>query len=743
MESVASGVFAQHLVANNSGLDINSSVAITSTGLEGPKRGGAGPDNHIISGSGGGGGSLATPKRMHHQVGAEIDALIEEASKKAYPLKRLESLGRGSSAYVYKTVMLDSLEVCAEKVVAVGDGKKRIQVLRELDILRKAVRKETAKYQSLRKSVTESIRQSVTLARKELKEAKMQREEAAAAADTQKGDSTTTGGGADEKKKRRKKKRRKKKRRSEDSDEEGGEGDSGDDDEDHFDSDGEPIEPTYYPPDGSQHIVNLLGIVPNPRDGTLSLCLEYMNAGSLQDVVKIGGCGGDEKVVMGISVQLVAGLEFLHGMRVIHRDLKPSNCLVDSRGVVKLADFGLARTLDKGASFAESFMGTMEYMAPERVVGKSYTFGSDIWSLGLTIHAVAVGKYPYDGVPGIDESFSSQADATGASEKRRTKKDYWTLLHCVQELPVPLPSADDGYSPVFIDFISKACAKEPRSRSAASELLKHDFISRAMAPNMIEGRRKRRGGDLTVTEALMSASEAASIANAWADYAGNALARTSDNEELANTHASLLSEQEREIVRKLTKSEVYQSKLTTSFMDSLAHDSLSANKIKTLAATVGCLEGILRTAFHAAVGDLRLAAMAAVVRSGNDVDIDKETLAIQPNKKALELKRLALIEMSSSEESSSESEEEEKKEEEKIDTDDENLMFSDEDCAPLTESEDSEDDSDEEERQAEMLELGRQLYEAQMVASGGGGAGPVPSGTLTLPPVDVPTRGGR
>ena len=81
--------------------------------------------------------SMATPKRIHSKVGAEIDQLIEEASRKAYPLKRLEHLGHGSSSTVYKTVMLESLEICAEKV-AVNNSKKRLQVLRELET-RKAV----------------------------------------------------------------------------------------------------------------------------------------------------------------------------------------------------------------------------------------------------------------------------------------------------------------------------------------------------------------------------------------------------------------------------------------------------------------------------------------------------------------------------------------------------------------------------------------------------------------------------
>ena len=66
------------------------------------------------------------------------------------------------------------------------------------------------------------------------------------------------------------------------------------------------------------------------------------------------------------AFQMTAGLAFLHGLRVMHRDLKPSNALISAAGRVKLADFGLARSMDSGQSLAESFVGTFDDMSPER-----------------------------------------------------------------------------------------------------------------------------------------------------------------------------------------------------------------------------------------------------------------------------------------------------------------------------------------------------------------------------------------
>ena len=126
------------------------------------------------------------------------------------------------------------------------------------------------------------------------------------------------------------------------------------------------------------------------------------------------------------------------------------------------------------------------------------------------------------------------------------------------------------------------CVKGPRQRMSASDLTKHDFVDKAKVPD-----KNKKCAHLDLTP-MMSAAEAASIANAWATYAANALARTADNEELANTNQGLMSDSERGLVRKLTKSEVFKSKETASFMDSLSHDSLSSNKMAALSKNIGC-----------------------------------------------------------------------------------------------------------------------------------------------------------
>ena len=636
--------------------------------------------------------SVMTPKQIHATAAAEIEALIEGAIHVAYPLQRLDNIGSGSSSYVYKSVMLDKLVICAEKVVVVNNSGKRLQMLRELEILRKALTKETKKYQ-LRKSKSQHLINNVSRSghiMQELQQGKARKEQ----------DNEKNGAKQNESKELTPSEIIKNEREKEMADlsvlqmsitlEELKKDNT---------------------PDGSNHVVGLLGIVPNPNDGTLSICLEYMDGGSLQDVMRSGGIQ-KESVLAAVSLQLVAGLDFLHGMRVIHRDLKPANCLINSDGIVKLADFGLARVLDKGHSLAESFLGTFEYMAPERVMGGKYTFASDVWSLGLTIHAVATGKYPYYINQDKDKSQSQ------AGENNVKQGDYWSLLNSIQDQPTLLPSAE-LFKDDFIDFIGKSCAKEVCYRSASSDLLKHPFLENVVIPSggshFEPNHYKTRFLESQKGLEFMSGAEANCIAEAWGSYAANSFAQSLEKEELNNRTSTNLTNEEVYKMKKFSnEAEREEAKNKSSTLLTLTSNSVSATKINALAREVGCSEILLRTAFHAAVGDLRLSAMKSIKKMEKmgmeSVDIDKHTIHVKSHRKALQLKYLANEDLSEPESESEESDEEEKKEEEHIDTDDENMMFSDNDC--YESSSDEEDSSDDEETaHMKMLELGKDLYD--------------------------------
>lgn len=193
----------------------------------------------------------------------------------------------------------------------------------------------------------------------------------------------------------------------------------------------------------------------DPTTGLMNLVVEYMDGGSLQDVVDHGGCS-DEAVIADITCQVLLGLSFLHENNAIHRDIKPGNILLNCDGAVKLADFGIAKVIDQinPNEMQNSFVGTKYYMAPERITNNKYSFPSDIWSVGMTILSIAKGKYPLcpDG----------------------KDLNYWDLLRyiCDDEPPTPGPTFSDEFN----DFIASCLKKNPAERLTVGQLLKHPFI---------------------------------------------------------------------------------------------------------------------------------------------------------------------------------------------------------------------------------------------------------------------------
>lgn len=142
------------------------------------------------------------------------------------------------------------------------------------------------------------------------------------------------------------------------------------------------------------------------QEGAVYICMEWMDGGSID---KLYHGGVPEGVLRKITYAAVRGLKSLkEEHNIIHRDVKPTNILANTRGQVKICDFGVSGNLV--ASIAKTNIGCQSYMAPERIssggttapgggVGAgavgTYSVQSDIWSLGLTIIECALGRYPY------------------------------------------------------------------------------------------------------------------------------------------------------------------------------------------------------------------------------------------------------------------------------------------------------------------------------------------------------------
>jgi len=132
-------------------------------------------------------------------------------------------------------------------------------------------------------------------------------------------------------------------------------------------------------------------------EGVVFISMEYVRGYALSDLTDANQ-GMPPRAVMGVARQICRGLQAAHEEGIIHRDIKPQNVLIDSKGEVKLMDFGIARMAEsKEAMTAVGLViGTPHYMSPEQVQGRPLDPRSDVYSMGIMIYEMLVGKRPFD-----------------------------------------------------------------------------------------------------------------------------------------------------------------------------------------------------------------------------------------------------------------------------------------------------------------------------------------------------------
>ena len=204
-------------------------------------------------------------------------------------------------------------------------------------------------------------------------------------------------------------------------------------------------------------------------DGSVAIVLEFMDAGSLADLLTSRGTPMTESHVVCVAARVLLGVSYLHGCcHIIHRDLKPSNLLLNSRGEVKISDFGVSGQLRPGQPQSSSWLGTTRYMAPERIDGRQYSYPSDIWALGITLLECATGAHPYH-----DGDVAMNGDGTPAN----APPDFWALRERITQDPAPRLQPGRGYSTQGCDFLAHCLQKEAEERWIAEQLSTHPWIA--------------------------------------------------------------------------------------------------------------------------------------------------------------------------------------------------------------------------------------------------------------------------
>ena len=206
-------------------------------------------------------------------------------------------------------------------------------------------------------------------------------------------------------------------------------------------------------------------------DNGVSFVMEYMGGGSVHDILKHHRTL-PEDVISELAKRVLEGLKYLHGMHIVHRDIKPSNLLVNDKGEVKIADFGVSHvveekqiSVDHEASHHDRYnnAGTCAYMSPERIDPESWggekngdEFSGDVWSMGVVVLECLLGHFPLIGA--------------------QQRPDWATLMCAIcfgEKVEMP-----ETASPEFQSFVMRCLEKDWRKRATVKELLDHPFVNR-------------------------------------------------------------------------------------------------------------------------------------------------------------------------------------------------------------------------------------------------------------------------
>jgi serine/threonine protein kinase len=216
----------------------------------------------------------------------------------------------------------------------------------------------------------------------------------------------------------------------------------------------------------------------------LWIVMEYCSVGSLESIIHSQGPFSEAQTAAAIK-QILYGLLSLHQNKKIHRDIKPANVLIDKNGLFKLADFGLATMLSSTLGNATSLCGTPYYVSPEVCQQNSYSYKTDVWSLGILMYFLLTGNVPASIRPLSPQELISAIPHYKPSvfelPGKPTPGYKWTQssefdldqlgLRSGQRFPAGQYWSDDAK-----DFLRCCLQHDISSRWEVAQLLQHRFI---------------------------------------------------------------------------------------------------------------------------------------------------------------------------------------------------------------------------------------------------------------------------
>ena len=212
---------------------------------------------------------------------------------------------------------------------------------------------------------------------------------------------------------------------------------------------------------------NIVGVYDVGREGNINyIVMELIEGKTLNEVIE-EEAPMDYRKVIDISKQVAAALRVAHKNKIIHRDVKPHNIMITNDGVVKLADFGIARAVnDATLSTGSKIVGSVHYFSPEQARGNYVDERSDIYSLGIVMYEMLTGKVPFDGDNPVTVA----------------------LKHINEEIVPPI-ELEPGIPPALDRCVMKATNKYQTNRYAnADELIQEleniSFVTNVAGPSI-------------------------------------------------------------------------------------------------------------------------------------------------------------------------------------------------------------------------------------------------------------------
>jgi len=192
----------------------------------------------------------------------------------------------------------------------------------------------------------------------------------------------------------------------------------------------------------------------------LWVVMELMDGGCLTDILsQFEHVNLDESHIAYVCLMTLRALNYMHLSHRIHRDIKSDNVLLNTKGAVKIADFGFSAQLTKERTLRHSTVGSPYWMAPELIDGDDYGIKVDIWSLGIMLIEMLESEPPYLDVPPLRAMFLITTEG------------------------IPPLKEKHKYSPELVHFYNECLEQDVEKRATSHQLLQHPFLLKACSPD--------------------------------------------------------------------------------------------------------------------------------------------------------------------------------------------------------------------------------------------------------------------